>query len=269
MAGRRRNQDREIHPGAEDLSGRLDPGHTGRAVRNQLDPIECLAIAAQRELPIGSVRRVVVIVARRFGVEYWLEMEGGFQLVESRNTAVVAKWVLLSAKQRRGGKKGGQSPKGHPAIQASCPFLVALRHASPSGRSVSQPQGNQIAGGTPDEYQPHDRLMVDHRLTMRLDRAAWLCCFRSRRLVVRARRRSYVKNRVRRRRRACSKRPTGRSVQLVGNPEVWPRNVSPLNCIVGNGSVGGASLAPSLLALRSQGQPSCSLRPFPVRGGPL
>jgi hypothetical protein len=70
----------------------------------------------QRELSIGPVSRVVVTGASRFGVKHRLEIEGCLQLIESRNTTVVAKRILLSAEQRRARQKGGHSLKGHAAI---------------------------------------------------------------------------------------------------------------------------------------------------------
>ena len=47
----------------------------GCAIRNQLHPVECLAVTPQREFAIGPVGRVVVGVARHLGIGHGLKVE--------------------------------------------------------------------------------------------------------------------------------------------------------------------------------------------------
>ena len=130
VAGGRRNQDGVSHRGAEDLGGRMDGAGVENPVGKQLHPIESLTVAAEGELAVRPVGRVVVVVAWDLGVCHGFEVECRDEFVQRGNAAVIAEGILLGVEQRRAGKEACHGPEGVSAIQAGGPNLI--RHAARS-----------------------------------------------------------------------------------------------------------------------------------------
>src|SRR5262249_49155052 len=121
----------------ENFGGGLNRRRVENPLRYDLHPIEGFAIAAQRELTVGAVGGVVVVVAQDLGVGDGLEIERRDQFVQCRNAAMVAKWVLLRTEQWGTREKAGHRPNCVAAVQAVLPGAVVLWHpASHCGSSL-------------------------------------------------------------------------------------------------------------------------------------
>ena len=81
---------------AEEFDGGIDFRRL-RGAGEEIDPVEGVAIAAERELAFGSVGGVVVSDAGNAGESDGFEVERGEEFIETGNTGVVAKGVLLGA----------------------------------------------------------------------------------------------------------------------------------------------------------------------------
>ena len=127
-----RDENRILHPDAEDFGRGVDG--VGRRSRpfDELHPVERLAIAAKRELRVAAVRHVVVAGERHVREADRLEVERGHHLVDPRHATVILErtGVELRAQERRAGEHAGQAQQGLAAGQAVPPAIVTSAQES-------------------------------------------------------------------------------------------------------------------------------------------
>ena len=128
MTGAGRHHDRIWHLSAQNLGRGFDGADVGDSARHELDPVERLAIAPQRELAVGAIRHVVVGGSGEPGVGHGFEIESVLELVHAGNAAVISKWILLRAQQRGACEKERELAKRVAAAHTIGPQLVWITH---------------------------------------------------------------------------------------------------------------------------------------------
>ena len=108
---RRGHEQGEVEAQPEHGRARVDGRGVNRRARDDIDPAEGVAVAADRGLRIGAVRGVVVDGLRDVGVEHRLEVEDRGHLGEARNAPMVAErpGIALGREQRRPGDECRQA----------------------------------------------------------------------------------------------------------------------------------------------------------------
>ena len=130
LPGRRREHDGARHPVPEQLRRRVDVLRIDAAAVDELHPLEGVAVAVERELRLGPVRRVVVDRQRHVGAEDRLEVEHVAHLVEAEEATVRPERprVALRVEQRRRGQERREPGERLPARHSLTPALLDLAH---------------------------------------------------------------------------------------------------------------------------------------------
>ena len=127
---RRSHEQGEVEAQPEHGRARVDGGGVNRRARDDIDPAEGVAVAADRELRIGAVRGVVVDGLRDVGVEHRLEVEDRGHLGEAGNAPMVAErpGIALGREQRRPGDECRQARR---ARRAGSDFAATAVRSAP------------------------------------------------------------------------------------------------------------------------------------------
>ena len=154
------HQQGEVEAQPEHRRARVDGGGVNRRARDDVDPPEGIAIAADRGLRIGAVRGVVVDGLRDVAVEDRLEVEDRGHLGQPRNAPMVAELprVALGRDQRRPGDECRQADERVAPARTLPPAPFDRPHGClPSGQTWSgspgarrsTPAGRRYAAATP------------------------------------------------------------------------------------------------------------------------
>ena len=141
LPGAGRDEDRKVQREAEDAGACVDARGLDRLARNDVHPVEGVAIALDGPLRVGAVSRVVVHEPRDVGEEHRLEVEHRLHLGEAGHALVIAERAgipLPSRQERRPRDERGEARQRLPPGQTRTPATFNRSHVSlPSSAATS------------------------------------------------------------------------------------------------------------------------------------
>ena len=132
-----RDEDRKVQGEAEDAGARVHARGLDRRARDDVHPVEGIAVALDRPLRVGAVGGVVVDEPRDVGEEHRLEVEHRLHLGEAGHALVIAEraGIPLRGQERRPRDERGEARQRLPPGQTSCASDVQPVPPSPPAQA--------------------------------------------------------------------------------------------------------------------------------------